>query len=287
MEMMERLLEQKLAINAALHADKHTNVTSLELSCTEWQLLDDLIPVLHPFKLATEAMSGEKYITASLVLPCVYQLLHETNQNGASSSGVIRNVCHAITNDLEKRFPTDRNLDSPIAFAALMDPRFKNLSFITPATKKTLLNNFEVTICQLQTTNKDEINQEKIEMQIPMIEPSSKRARNHPLNELLSKLCPSVSSGVDTGSQMRTTMDQLALYLTETVLDIPDPLLWWRENASRFPALCEFARKYLCIPATSVPSERIFSESGNIVTAKRSCLQPDTVELLTFLHNNE
>ena len=46
------------------------------------------------------------------------------------------------------------------------------------------------------------------------------------------------------------------------------------------------ARKYLCIPATLVPSERAFSTAGNIVNAKRSCLLPKNTNILTFLAQN-
>ena len=45
-------------------------------------------------------------------------------------------------------------------------------------------------------------------------------------------------------------------------------------------------RKYLCITATSVLSEQLFSTAGNIVTAKRGALLPENVEKLIFLHDN-
>ena len=37
---------------------------------------------------------------------------------------------------------------------------------------------------------------------------------------------------------------------------------WWRVNAVRFPLHATLARRYLCIPATSAPSERLFSAAG-------------------------
>jgi hypothetical protein len=37
-----------------------------------------------------------------------------------------------------------------------------------------------------------------------------------------------------------------------------DPMAWWLEHSKHFPVLGKLAKKYLCITATSVPSERIF-----------------------------
>ena len=50
--------------------------------------------------------------------------------------------------------------------------------------------------------------------------------------------------------------------------------------------LPRMARRYLGVVATSVPSERLFSTAGNVVTAKRCALEPENVEKLVFLHDN-
>jgi len=53
-----------------------------------------------------------------------------------------------------------------------------------------------------------------------------------------------------------------------------DPLVWWKQNCSHLPMLQELAKKYLCIPATSVPAERLFSKAGEVVSSRRSNLKP-------------
>lgn len=65
-----------------------------------------------------------------------------------------------------------------------------------------------------------------------------------------------------------------------------DPLEWWAKHATTFPHLAKMAIKYLCVCATSVPSERVFSAAGNIVSDKRNCLKPGKVNQLCFLASN-
>lgn len=40
---------------------------------------------------------------------------------------------------------------------------------------------------------------------------------------------------------------------------------------------------YLCIPGTSVPSERVFSTAGDIVCSERSVLSPEHVDQLIYI----
>ena len=53
-----------------------------------------------------------------------------------------------------------------------------------------------------------------------------------------------------------------------------------------FPCLKKLARKLLDAPSSSVFSERLFSEYGNIYEDKRNRLLPRNGEQLLFIHHN-
>ena len=63
-----------------------------------------------------------------------------------------------------------------------------------------------------------------------------------------------------------------------------DPLEWWRKHEAHLPRLSKLAKKYLAIPATSVPSERVFSKAGELVSARRANLKPKNVDMILFLN---
>ena len=65
-----------------------------------------------------------------------------------------------------------------------------------------------------------------------------------------------------------------------------DPLVWWKRNATHYPCLDSLARKYLAIPATSVPAERAFNLTGHLVNEKWASLFPETVNMLSCLGAN-
>ena len=66
-----------------------------------------------------------------------------------------------------------------------------------------------------------------------------------------------------------------------------DPLKWWElSGKTLFPKLYNTAIKYLIIPATSVPAERVFSKAGSVLTKKRNRLGPNTANMIITLNSN-
>ena len=63
-----------------------------------------------------------------------------------------------------------------------------------------------------------------------------------------------------------------------------DPLQWWRTHKHRFPVLARVARRFLCIPASSAPAERVWSTAGNTITEKRARLSDQSVENIILCH---
>jgi hypothetical protein len=61
------------------------------------------------------------------------------------------------------------------------------------------------------------------------------------------------------------------------------PLEWWKKHEQILPTLSELARRLLCIPATSAPSERVFSAAGLTISNDRASLLPDHAADMIFL----
>jgi hypothetical protein len=72
-----------------------------------------------------------------------------------------------------------------------------------------------------------------------------------------------------------------------------NPLKWWKENCAKYPYVAKIARKYLAIPATSAPSEQVWSRLAKFLSLWRAHLSDDLVgrmmfgkENLVFLHKH-
>ena len=78
---------------------------------------------------------------------------------------------------------------------------------------------------------------------------------------------------------------ELERYLCSSLFDGIDIMSWWKSNTEVFPCLAKMARDYLAIPGTSVPSERRFSASGDMISPERNRLAAVTIHATMCLHD--
>ena len=146
--------------------------------------------------------------------------------------------------------------------AALLDPRLKDLEFVSEEMR---LRTHE----QLKVKYQNMINSDNIDNETESRPTSS--------NSLLARMFRNDN----------THIDEITSYLSISKIHLDDcPLLWWKSNKTQFPILSKLARIYLVIPATSTPTERLFSEAGNVMTIKRTQLASNTLENLVFCKKN-
>lgn len=76
----------------------------------------------------------------------------------------------------------------------------------------------------------------------------------------------------------------LSVMLQGNVLS--DPLAWWQVQEKTLPLLSILARRMLCVPATSAPTERVFSVAGLTLSKNRASTLPQHASDLIFLHDS-
>ena len=171
--------------------------------------------------------------------------------------------------------------------AAFLDPRLKSLPFLSLSDKNDLVQAMERDLAKVYDSTHPE---PPASATTTREEPPEKRRKGeHQLMNLIDDIMHSVQDDLEAAPTVQGIHEkikaEIARYSSEPHYS-GDPLKWWKINASRYPLLLHLARKYLCIPATSVPSECVFSSAGHIVNRKRTCLDPSSVNMLFFLAEN-
>ena len=81
---------------------------------------------------------------------------------------------------------------------------------------------------------------------------------------------------------------ELLRYKTEASISVDQPPLhWWSTHQHLYPNVGKLEQKYLCVVATSVPSEQLFSTAGSVISMKRTALLPENVAfyMIIFHHS--
>ncbi|XP_051996000.1 zinc finger BED domain-containing protein 4-like [Xyrauchen texanus] len=133
----------------------------------------------------------------------------------------------------------------------LLDPRFKNVAFGNPAKALDAEKHITLECASLMRSNTTP------EPQMSTSGPSSTPV------ETQDSLWEHFDNRIrETQMIHNPTADatvEVKKYLSDAFLPrTHDPLTYWKERAVIFPHLYVLAKKYLCMPATSVPCENFF-----------------------------
>ncbi|XP_051980577.1 E3 SUMO-protein ligase ZBED1-like [Xyrauchen texanus] len=279
------------AISAALLSpDVRRNEKDL-CSLKEEDITDaeDVVRALKPMKTATQVMSEEKCPTLSVIAPLHAQLLKEMTSL-PEDSRVVKDMKDEIKKNLSTRYVNQKDM---LYIASAIDPRFKALPFLNEEERDKTFSRLQTeAVCGMEEDpcNQDDAADEVdgVEEEVEPQPPAPKQFKqSSALESLLGEAYRPQQEVGPQKTKAAEAEDEIKRYRERRPAGLQDnPLIWWRENEKEYPLLACMAKRYLCVPGTSVTSERVFSTAGDIITAKRSCLTPGHVNELLFLQKN-
>ncbi|XP_077065670.1 E3 SUMO-protein ligase ZBED1-like [Siphateles boraxobius] len=293
--MLSRLLEQRWPVTAAL-SDPAVNPRGkhhyLDLKPEQWHISEELTQVLGPFEGATEFLSGEKYVTLS-ALPQLVQNLKKSTLTAEPETAPVKAFQASVAEQITKRweglyeFLPESGAPNPVLLAAALDPRFRKLKFL-PA-EEVLKVQTSIQSMALAARKDSKQTHVTVEKATTTTSATHTKGRSHH-KSILGSSSEDEDEGEDhdEDEQMsRAVQREVLEYFGEQPISKKEnPLPWWRINQARYPTLAQLAKSFLGIPATSTPSECLFSAAGNIASKRRASLSAEHVDMLTFLHCN-
>ncbi|XP_063742455.1 E3 SUMO-protein ligase ZBED1-like [Eleginops maclovinus] len=279
--MIGRVLEQSKALCQVLSEDRKTR--HLVLTWQDTDVLESVNNALGPLQEFTDALSGEDYVSVSYLKPVLHLLrtatLAETDQDTNLTKEIKSRALHYI----EEKY-SDPVTQELLDITSFLDPRFKK-SYISEENVPYIKDRVKMGMEQVaQKEQRACVTTHPMPLSAEEEPPSTSTKRKRSLGSFFKTKAVPASSTVQLEDIIKAELDNYLI--TPTIDGEQDPLAWWRVHNVNFPWLSKLARKYLCIPATSAPSERLFSASGNIVTCQRASLKPAKVDMLVFLAKN-
>jgi hypothetical protein len=275
--MMQSLIPMRLplaAYSAVQVADDHAGLNLPTIA--EWGQIADLVRILSMFNRITTQLSASMYptlCTTYLFLHCMLQFLRDESvpYNDVPFSTRLR---HCAANAVEKRFDMGCE-DSPLVHAALYHPMCKRYIPVPLARRlllQVLVHPPASNAVALDAVDLDAVDLDAVDLDaVP--------------DELLAYACVPACPDVVPVAPLRPE-EIVELYLQD-LNQAQQPLDWWRtRGASTYPRLVQAAKRWLCIPATSAPCERLFSVHGGTITKRRNRIHPTMADALVVIHQD-
>ncbi|KAM9751080.1 E3 SUMO-protein ligase ZBED1-like [Menidia menidia] len=291
-DMLERFWEQQPALlNAMLSRRIRRGEGLIAVNEDDMTLIQEIIKLMSPVKVATTLLSEEKSPTISMIAP-IQAKLHKHFSEDNTDLPIIADMKQRFRQDFFDRY---LDLQELLYNASGLDPRFKDLAFLDDVDSRDLIFmkiTSEVVKMNEQAGDSAALYEGEADEGGSDGSPSRERRDGDASPSPKKKTAMDQLFGefITTRTPLKTmrekAKDEILKYRERDSLELGGDVLQWWKGQVDLPLLSALAKDYLSIPATSVSSERVFSSAGNIVTAQRSLLHPDHVDQLIFLKKN-
>uniref|UniRef100_A0A2S2QMQ8 Zinc finger BED domain-containing protein 1 n=1 Tax=Sipha flava TaxID=143950 RepID=A0A2S2QMQ8_9HEMI len=185
-------------------------------------------------------------------------------------------MCQVLKDELHARFGNYE--ENPlINQATLLDPRFKTFAF---SNENHCKNAFRFLKTKAQSIILE--SNEPIHQQV-----STSTSTSNSSSMLWKEFDETVVNLIGGSNSSVAGIIEVDKYLNEPLINrAENPLVWWAKHKNMYPRLYRLTKRRLCIMATSVPCERIFSKAGQVVNERRSRLTTSKISQILFLNHN-
>ena len=309
-DMVARFLEMQVAVFATLRSkevgkEKDTDMKSF--SDDDLIVAEDMIQLLKPLKDITTMLCTEKTPTASMIMPLQHRLTSTVFAIKEDDSPAIKEMKTVLISDLKDRYKGAGQEDF-LNMCTALDPRFKLLPYLTEEERNQVFSNLVKEVARVHLVVKEEPtdnvagNPDQPPLpalpNLPQVAadepPSPKKVKIEKTDTVAETVFGDIFGDIyicgQTPPKTPSVLaeSQVILYKECPSIKVEkDPLEWWKENEFKgFQMVARLAKMLLCIPGTSVPSERVFSTAGDILNAQRANLKAKHVDKLVFLKKN-
>jgi hypothetical protein len=274
--MLDRFIEQKEAV-----ALFQTTASGTDFSFTreEWKMAADVKGLLEPAYEATVELSGQKYVSGSKVIPIAKSLITWYAQafrkyERIEVNGFNAKFADAISRNLNFHLGKAETMET-LSLSTLTDPRYKKQAFKDSEPAGRAIGKLKASMVNMAPVVEAEVR------------PARRESGSSGLWEAFDNEVSHTSARPTTRLEDSVSAEVLKYLKMINIPRSANPLDWWNSVGKElYPLIYEVAKKYLIVPGTSVPSERVFSAAGNIISKKRSLLADDTASNLIFLREN-
>ena len=291
------------------------------LTDRQWAILVDLHALLKPFMIVQRLLEGQAYVTISLVPYMVYKMRKGLQYaiDSDASSMYVKSISREMLLIFNKNFgdgadgtvavenlvlgerSRPKGLNMLMLMSSFLDPRMKGGVGIAPDDQDAIYAAIRSNMIEIASVNAEvQPGDFDAEAHVQPEGPNNNNNNNNLDYEIFDEInhhfmaqtARNDDPVAQNAGQVQELVDaELALYKREPAIALQsgpgkfnDPLKWWEMNRRKFKILSVLAARVLCIPATSAPSERVFSVAGLTIAKDRARLASGTANDLIFLH---